>query len=98
MPGMDGLEASQIIKRGGRLQHIPEISIVTAFGREDIRAKAAEIGIDNYLLKPISPSMLYDSLMDIFATAQEDKESRHRKEVTTDGRRHRHSRLARRRQ
>ncbi len=82
MPGMDGLEASQIIKRGGRLQHIPEISIVTAFGREDIRAKAAEIGIDNYLLKPISPSMLYDSLMDIFATAQEDKESRHRKEVT----------------
>ena len=82
MPGMDGLEASQIIKRGGRLQHIPEISIVTAFGREDIRAKAAEIGIDNYLLKPISPSMLYDSLMDIFATAQDDRGSRHRKEVT----------------
>ena len=83
MPGMDGLEASQIIKRGNRLKHIPEISIVTAFGREDIRARAAEIGIDNYLLKPISPSMLYDSLMDIFATAQEDKESRHRKEVTS---------------
>ena len=82
MPGMDGIEASRIIKRGGRLQHIPEISMVTAFGREDIRSKAAEIGIDNYLLKPISPSMLYDSLMDIFATAQEDKESRHLKEVT----------------
>ncbi len=82
MPGMDGIEASRIIKRGNRLQHIPEISMVTAFGREDIRAKAAEIGIDNYLLKPISPSMLYDSLMDIFATAQDDKESRHHKEVT----------------
>ncbi len=82
MPGMDGLEASRIIKRGGRLKHIPEISMVTAFGREDIRAKAAEIGIDNYLLKPISPSILYDSLMDIFATAQEDKDSRRRKEVT----------------
>ncbi len=83
MPGMDGLEASQIIKRGGRLQHIPEISIVTAFGREDIRSKAAEIGIDNYLLKPISPSMLYDSLMDIFADTQEAQQSRHRKEVAT---------------
>jgi PAS domain S-box-containing protein len=82
MPGMDGLEASRIIKRGGRLKHIPEISMVTAFGREDIRTKAAEIGIENYLLKPISPSILYDSLMDIFATAQEDKGSRHRKEVT----------------
>lgn len=83
MPGMDGLEASQIIKRGGRLQHIPEISIVTAFGREDIRAKAAEIGIDNYLLKPVSPSMLYDSLMDIFADTQEEKFGHHRKEVTS---------------
>jgi two-component system, sensor histidine kinase and response regulator len=82
MPGMDGLEASRIIKTGNRLKHIPEISMVTAFGREDIRGKAAEIGIDNYLLKPISPSMLYDSLMDIFAVAQEDKDSRHRKEAT----------------
>jgi two-component system, sensor histidine kinase and response regulator len=82
MPGMDGLEASRIIKRGNRLQHIPEISMVTAFGREDIRVKAAEVGVDNYLLKPISPSMLYDSLMDIFAAAQEDKESRRLKEVT----------------
>ena len=72
MPGMDGLEASRIIKRGNRLEHIPEISFVTAFGREDIRAQAAAIGIANYLLKPVSPSMLYDSLMDIFAVAGDD--------------------------
>jgi two-component system sensor histidine kinase/response regulator len=82
MPGMDGLEASRIIKRGNRLKHIPEISMVTAFGREDIRAQAAAIGIDNYLLKPVSPSMLYDSLMDIFATPNTTTNERHRKEVS----------------
>jgi PAS domain S-box-containing protein len=82
MPGMDGLEASRIIKRGNRLRHIPEISIVTAFGREDIRAQAAAIGIDNYLLKPVSPSMLYDSLMDIFADSEHEHHERHRKQVS----------------
>jgi PAS domain S-box-containing protein len=83
MPGMDGLEASRLIKGSSRLRHIPEISIVTAFGREDVRAQAAAIGIDNYLLKPISPSMLYDSLMDIFAGSEhEHHERRHRKEAS----------------
>ena len=66
MPGMDGLEASRIIKRKDRLQHIPRIVMVTAFGREDIRAQAEEIGIDSYLLKPVNASLLYDTLMDLF--------------------------------
>ena len=66
MPGMDGLEASRIIKRHDRLQHIPKIVMVTAFGREDIRAQAEEIGIDSYLLKPVNSSLLYDTLVDLF--------------------------------
>jgi signal transduction histidine kinase/CheY-like chemotaxis protein/HPt (histidine-containing phosphotransfer) domain-containing protein len=70
MPEMDGLQASQIIKRGGRLRNIPRIVIVTAFGREDIRTEAEEIGVDGYLLKPVSPSLLYDTLMDLFAAAE----------------------------
>jgi two-component system, sensor histidine kinase and response regulator len=70
MPEMDGLQASRIIKRGGRLRNIPRIVIVTAFGREDIRTEAEKIGVDGYLLKPVSPSLLYDTLMDLFATAE----------------------------
>jgi signal transduction histidine kinase/DNA-binding response OmpR family regulator/HPt (histidine-containing phosphotransfer) domain-containing protein len=69
MPGMDGLETSRIIKRNDRLQHVPKIVMVTAFGREDIQAKAEEIGIDSYLLKPVNSSVLYDTLVDIFGVA-----------------------------
>ena len=69
MPGMDGLEASRIIKRDDRLQHIPKIVMVTAFGREDIRTKAEEIGIEGYLLKPVNSSLLYDTLVDLFGIA-----------------------------
>ncbi len=71
MPGMDGLQASRIIKRSDRLRHIPKIAMVTAFGREDIREQAEEIGIDSYLLKPVNPSLLHDALMDMFGVADE---------------------------
>ncbi len=81
MPGMDGLEASRIIKRDDRLQRIPKIVMVTAFGREDIRAKAEEIGIDSYLLKPVNSSLLYDTLVDLFAvTGIEEHRSRAQKD------------------
>ena len=66
MPGMDGLEASRIIKRGGRLKNVPKVVMVTAFGREDIRAQAEEMGIDGYLLKPVTPSTLFDTLVELF--------------------------------
>ena len=71
MPGMDGLEASSHILRGGRLKNIPKIVMVTAFGREEVRAQADEIGVKGYLLKPVSPSMMYDTLMDVFGVAEQ---------------------------
>jgi signal transduction histidine kinase/CheY-like chemotaxis protein len=83
MPGMDGLEASRIIKRNDRLQHIPKIVMVTAFGRDDIRTQAEEIGIDSYLLKPVNSSLLYDTLVDLFGVAGlEDHRSRVKKDDT----------------
>jgi two-component system, sensor histidine kinase and response regulator len=66
MPGVDGLEASRIIKRGNRLKHIPKIVMVTTFGREDISPQTEELGIEGYLLKPITPSTLYDTLVGLF--------------------------------
>ena len=46
MPGMDGLQASAIIRRDTNLKTVPRIVMVTAFGREEVRAKAERIGID----------------------------------------------------
>ena len=69
MPGMNGLEASRIIKTGNRFKHIPKIAMVTAFGRDEIRAEAEEMGIDGYLLKPVTPSTLCDTLLELFGGA-----------------------------
>ena len=66
MPEMDGLETSRAIKSVTKLQHLPKIILITAFGREDVRLQAEQIGMDGFLQKPVSPSTLLDTLMNLF--------------------------------
>ena len=69
MPGMDGLEATRRIKHDDALRQPPAIVMVTAFGREEVREAAERIGIDGFLLKPVTQSTLVDTLVTLFAPA-----------------------------
>jgi two-component system sensor histidine kinase/response regulator len=66
MPGLDGLEASNYIKNDQTLSKIPAIILVTAYGREEIMQRAEQIGLDGFLIKPIGPSVLFDTIMHAF--------------------------------
>ena len=69
MPGMDGIEASQRIKNHSDLSKIPAIVMVTAYGREEVMQQAEQVGLEGFLLKPVSPSMLFDATMQAFGEA-----------------------------
>jgi CheY-like chemotaxis protein len=69
MPDMDGIEASKRIKNHTSLNEIPAIVMVTAYGREEVMQQADELGLEGFLLKPISPSMLFDATMQAFGEA-----------------------------
>ena len=66
MPGMDGIEASRRIKADLNLAKAPAIVLVTAYGREEVMQQAEEAGLDGFLLKPVSPSVLFDATMQAF--------------------------------
>jgi CheY-like chemotaxis protein len=66
MPGMDGVEASRRIKNHSDLGKMPAIILVTAYGREQVMQQAEQVGIDGFLLKPVSPSLLFDATMQAF--------------------------------
>lgn len=61
MPNMDGLEVARRLEEM-KLQHLPSIFIVTAYGREELFVQAKTLGIADVLIKPVSPSLLFDSL------------------------------------
>jgi len=72
MPGMDGLEATRQIKNDHTLGKPPAVVIVTAFGREEVREEAEAINVDGFLVKPVTKSMLVDSLTEIFSPSREN--------------------------
>jgi PAS domain S-box-containing protein len=64
LPDMDGIEASQRIRRSPRIDPSPEIIMVSAYGREDLIAQAEDAGIGAFLIKPVSPSSLLDTILE----------------------------------
>ncbi len=66
MPGMDGIEASKLMKSHKSLSKIPAIVMVTAYGREEVMQQTEDVGLEGFLLKPVTPSMLFDTTMQAF--------------------------------
>jgi CheY-like chemotaxis protein len=66
MGGMDGIEAARRIKALPGLKAVPPIILVTAYGREEIMRQAEAAGLSGFLLKPVSPSVMFDTIMQAF--------------------------------
>ncbi len=66
MPGLDGIETTRRIRRNAALPKMPTIIMVTAYGREEVMKQAEEVGMDGFLVKPVIPSVLFDTIMETF--------------------------------
>lgn len=65
MPGMNGIEAAVRIRDQAPTE--PTVIImVTAFGREAVERQAMNAGLDGFLIKPVNPSVLLDTILDAF--------------------------------
>jgi two-component system, sensor histidine kinase and response regulator len=65
MPGMDGLETSRWIIQQSELSFKPVIVMVSAYGRNDLRIEATRIGIEGFLVKPVTISSLQSTIMSL---------------------------------
>lgn len=57
LPGMDGFALLKRIKRHEELEDVP-VLMLTAVGDEDDMVEAMEVGAEDYVRKPFSPSVL----------------------------------------
>ena len=69
MPGLDGLQTAARIRALG-LERQPRLVIVTAYGREEVIRGTQEAGIDHLMLKPVSASVLFDTMMRVLGQEQ----------------------------
>jgi two-component system sensor histidine kinase/response regulator len=66
MPNMNGIEAIRLIRQDPEIPHTPAIIMVSAYSEDEVIKKAGKIGIDAFLLKPVSYSTLFDTIMQVF--------------------------------
>ena len=70
MPGMDGIETGRRILALPNLLAPPHLVMVTAYGREEVMKQAEETSFENVLIKPVTPSILFDSVMHALSTRE----------------------------
>src|SRR5947207_14502336 len=70
-PVMNGLLPIRLIKGDETLERPPAIVLVTAFGREEGREEAERLQLDGSLVKPVTKSMIVDTLINVFAHADD---------------------------
>ncbi len=62
MPMMNGVDVARRIQ-GLTLRKQPRLVLVTGYGREEVLKSAEEAGILDVLIKPVSPSLLFEGVM-----------------------------------
>ncbi len=72
MPGMDGIETAHAIRALG-LEPPPHLIMVTAYAREEVMQQAEQAGLEEFLLKPVTASTLFDSVGRVLGSADESQ-------------------------
>ena len=78
MPEMDGLELTRRVEaeaKRGTLTRAPTVIMVTAYDRETLLNEADTTHIDTVLVKPFTPSALYESLLHVQQPHLADQEA-----------------------
>jgi signal transduction histidine kinase/CheY-like chemotaxis protein/HPt (histidine-containing phosphotransfer) domain-containing protein len=76
MPHMSGIEMAAQIRRSETLAAQPKIILVSAFSRTELADKPGVEHVDKILAKPVSPSHLFDAIMESYGQAVASSKSR----------------------
>ena len=81
MPGLDGIETWMKVKNEESEQKLPKIIMVTAYGKEKVIKEATDAGIQSILMKPVTHSTLFDTLLQTVNNDEWGVVKRNRKEA-----------------
>ena len=67
MPGMDGTDLIAAVQRDPTLHSPPRMVLLSSHDRDEARCRLKQAHVETFLMKPISASMLVDTLVELFA-------------------------------
>lgn len=81
MPFMDGLELTSIVRK-----QMPEIKVIVMSGHDEFRyaQNAIRLGVEDYCLKPVSPSELIELLQKVSKKIDEEQQRKKNQSITRE--------------
>ena len=76
MPEMDGIATLRRLLQSGSADHGPKIVMTTAFDRDELRAELGRTPVDGILSKPVTPSSLFDCIIETLNTDSQTRPAR----------------------
>ena len=67
MPGMDGFDTIENIRKNPKISNRPRLVLAAAYVEEHAINTTEQIPLEGIVLKPISPSELFNAIIDIFS-------------------------------
>jgi two-component system sensor histidine kinase/response regulator len=77
MPGWDGIETIRRIRADARFAAPPSILMVSSFTRDEVAQGETGVHPDGFLSKPVGPSLLYHSLLQVLRPELADGQGEH---------------------
>ncbi|HEV8022484.1 MAG TPA: response regulator [Candidatus Lustribacter sp.] len=68
MPGQNGVEVAHAVRSDAGNGKPPIIIMVSAFGRTDVYESAKRAGIEGFLVKPVDPSLLLETMQSLITS------------------------------
>ncbi|WP_051261508.1 response regulator [Desulfovibrio inopinatus] len=65
MPDMDGIATMESIAVSSRLQVVPTVLMITAFGNDEVLKKARAVGMSGVVRKPVRSAVLFSTIADV---------------------------------
>lgn len=75
MPGLSGIDASALIREYPDFKNNPRIIMVSAYDQEEVMKNGNNLNLNGFLNKPVTPSMLLNSVMEALRSDILDKKS-----------------------
>ncbi len=75
MPGQNGVEVAQAIRADAGDDKPPIVIMVSAFGRSELFESAKRAGIEGFLVKPVDPSLLLETMQSLLASSVAPRET-----------------------
>lgn len=84
MPTVDGLQTIRMIREDNKLESLPAFIMMTVYDKDELIQKSKGLKIDGFIAKPVTPSTLFDTIVNASNVVEAPKQEEYKASSKND--------------